>query len=169
MLEDVYWIGGTTYHHQGDNFYVQDSVVQRLRLIADSMKGVGNSDSVFLQYNDASLPAGGTFTVYREPVVYEDPFKVEPEGHQSHNTGLDQDIGLCYSLHHGDDGGRLYRLNSSACSGTGGNTSLAVPFDLLRTFACEQHGAPLAHSNNHYHIRFVGSNDAIPSSVCPPN
>ncbi len=137
---------GDDVHHQGDNFYVQDSVVQRLRLIADSMKGVVNSDSVFLQYNDASLPAGGTFTVYREPVVYEDPFKVEPEGHQAHNTGLDQDIGWCYSKHHGDDGGTLYRLFSSACSGTGGNTSLAVHFDRLQLVACAQHGAPLAHS-----------------------
>ena len=44
--------------------------------------------------------------MYREPVVYEDPSKAEPEGHQSHNTGLDQDIGLCYSL------ARLARLAS---------------------------------------------------------
>jgi len=167
MLQDVYWIGGTTYHHQGDNFYVQDSVVQRLLSIATNMKDVVNGDSVFLQYNDASLPAGGTFTVYPEPVVYENPFLVEPNGHQTHNTGLDQDVGRCYSKHHGDDGGTLYRLGSSACSGTGGNTSLAVPFADLRTEACSQRGAPVLHSGTHYHIRFVGSNDAIPTNVCP--
>lgn len=166
MPQHVYWIGGTTYHHQGDNFYVQDSIDQRLRSIAISMKGVVNGDSVFLQYNDGSLPAGGTFTVWYEPIVYEDPFKVEPQGHQSHNTGLDQDIGWCYAKYHGDDG-QVNRVKPAACKSPGGSTSLAVSLPVLKTYACELHGAPKAHSNNHYHIRFAGSTDAMPVSLCP--
>ena len=162
ITSGVYWIGGTNYHPQGLNWYVQDSVTERLLEIAQNMDTTLSGQPLYVQYNDATLPLGGAFTVSPEPVVFEDPFVVEPRGHQSHNTGLDIDIAFCYAEHQGDDG-QTYRIKGCG-SGTGHQPVDPVH---LGNVACARHGVMKLHNNNHYHIRFVGSNDALPSDVCP--
>ena len=69
----AYWIGGDAAHEEGDNHYAQDSVVARLQTIADSMQSTVNGTTLYLQYNDASLPDGGTFSV-PAPQVEEHPY-----------------------------------------------------------------------------------------------
>jgi len=156
-ITDVYWTGGNRDHAQGSNFYVQDSIAIRLQPIAEDMRQTVNG--LYLQYNDASLPNGGAFTVTpSNAVIFEDPFVQEPGGHQAHNTGLDQDIGLCYAAASGDDG-QVNRVLSSQCSGSSGNK---VDQATLQREACQQHGVAQVHFQNHYHIRFVGSNDIAP-------
>src|SRR5438046_10342018 len=71
-----------------------------------------NGQQLYLQYNDASLPNGGTFTVTpSNRVRFEDPY-IGSGGHTAHNTGLDQDIGFCYSPSPGENGG----ANAVGCS-----------------------------------------------------
>jgi hypothetical protein len=109
ITSGVYWIGGTTYHHQGDNFHVRGDLAAGLRAIADSLQTTENGSPLYPQYNDASLPDGGTFSV-DEPVVFEHPFS---GGHVSHDTGLDIDVGLCYSDAQGDGGDRQHRVSGT--------------------------------------------------------
>ncbi len=166
---DVYWIGGTTDHPQGLNFYVQDSIASRLRPIAESLQTRVNGQKLYLQFNDASLVQGGTFTVQApspvSPAAYENPFRASP-GHLAHDTGLDQDIGLCYTTSWGDDG-QVHRVAYSSCTS---NTTQTVNLTTLKQFACQEHGVAQVHGktvNNvfigtHYHIRFVGSNENAP-------
>jgi len=156
-LEDsitgVYWIGGDAAHAEGDNHYAQDSVVARLQTIADSMQATVNGTTLYLQYNDASLPDGGTFSVIPTPVQEEHPYS---GGHTAHNTGLDIDVAFCYTAYQGDDGGELHRVRG--CSST---PSRLVDEDVLKRVACAQHGIAEIHNNSHYHIRFVGTSDDV--------
>jgi hypothetical protein len=160
-LEDsvtgVYWIGGDTAHEEGDNHYAQDSVVARLQTIADSMQTTVNGTTLYLQYNDASLGDGGTFSVPPPAVREEHPFS---GGHLAHNTGLDIDIAFCYSDHEGEDG-QQHRLRYCAAT-----PSRIVDVVNLTKVACTQHGKLQIHGGTHYHIRFLGSNDDVPG--CSP-
>ena len=163
-LSDVYWVGWNNDHPHTLNFYLQDSIALRLDTIAESMWTTVNGQQLYLQYNDASLPNGGTFTVTPDnEVKFEDPY-IDYDagggvGHTAHNTGLDQDIGLCYAAASGDDGGRTHRVYNQACSGNTGNK---VNPGQLQIDACAQHGVAQLHFGSHYHIRFVGSNDRAP-------
>ena len=166
---DVYWIGGTNDHPQGLNFYVQDSIAGRLRPIAEGLKTTVNGQELYLQFNDASLVQGGTFTVQSpssaSPALYENPFRASP-GHLAHDTGLDQDIGLCYTAFWGDDG-QVHRVGYSVCTN---NAAQTVNLATLKAFACQEHGVAQVHGKTvqnvfvgtHYHIRFVGSNENAP-------
>ena len=163
-LEDsvtgAYWIGGDAAHEEGDNHYAQDSVVARLQTIADSMQSTVNGTTLYLQYNDASLPDGGTFSVTPTPVQEEHPYS---EGHTAHNTGLDIDIALCYAVVQGEDG-QTHRVRS--CDSA---PSHKVDFGDLDREACAQHGKTTLHAGTgpHYHLRFVGSNDNVPGCSEP--
>jgi hypothetical protein len=75
IAADVYWIGGTSEHPQGDNFYVQSSLSGALQGIAESLK-VTSPQALYVQYNDASLPDGGPFTV--SPGLLDDPVPRSP-------------------------------------------------------------------------------------------
>ena len=169
-VSDVYWTGGTGDHPQGQNFYVQDSIAARLQPIAENMQKTINNQPFYLQYNDASLPSGGTFSVrpVRAMTFFEDPYRSVP-GHTAHNTGLDQDIGYCYIPLNGDNGG-VNALNSASCRG---DTARTVNLVRLRTTACptgatQPHGyidttvTPHVFVATHNHIRFVGSTDHAP-------
>ena len=166
-LADVYWTGGNLDHAEGMNFYVQDTIASRLQPIVENMWKTVNGQQLYLQYNDASLPNGGTFTVTpSNRVRFEDPY-IGSGGHTAHNTGLDQDIGFCYSPSHGENGG-ANAVGSSTCRGV--DTARTVSLPALQIQACLQHGAVLAHGETvngtfvptHYHIRFVGSNENAP-------
>ena len=109
ITADVYWIGGTNDHHQGDNFYVQPRLVAGMTAIAESLKKTG-STTLYAQYNDASLPNGGTFTVKPAPVTFENPYIGTGGGHVSHDRGLDMDIGLCLTDTPGDGGNWVHRV-----------------------------------------------------------
>src|SRR5207247_9889069 len=92
-LADVYWTGGNLDHAEGMNFYVQDTIASRLQPIVENMWKTVNGQQLYLQYNDASLPNGGTFTVTpSNRVRFEDAY-IGSGGHTAQNTGLDQDIG----------------------------------------------------------------------------
>ncbi len=162
-LSEVYWIGWNNDHAHLTNFYVQDSIALRLDTIARNMSTTVNGQLLYLQYNDASLPKGGAFTVtLSNQVKFEDPFidqDMTNGGHTAHNTGLDQDVGLCYATYSGEDGGLLHRVYNQACSGGTGNK---VDLRTLQNKACSQHAVAREHFNNHYHIRFVGSHDTAP-------
>lgn len=167
-VDHVYWIGGTDDHPQGANFYVQDSVAARLDTLADSMPKTVDGQQLYLQFNDASLPNGGTFSVKPRSVegFFEDPYRSDP-GHTAHNSGLDQDVGYCYAPSHGDDGGGN-AVGSSTCKTA--DTAWIVDATKLHRIACQEHGVAQAHGTTlsgvfiptHYHIRFVGSQDNAP-------
>lgn len=152
----VYWIGGRPAHPQGFGWYVQDSVVARLSAISDSLQDTVSGIPLYPQFNDASLPNGGTYSVRPEPVAFEDPFANESQGHGhvAHNTGLDVDIGLCYAQHQGNDN-QVHRVSNC-------DPDQQVDEVLLGRIACQQHGKESLHFGNHYHIRFVGRNDNVP-------
>jgi hypothetical protein len=152
-LTNVYWIGGTAAHPQGVNWHVVPGVDAALQSIADTLRSSYGGQTLYLQYNDASLPWGGTFTVIPDPL--EDPFN--SDGHLAHATGLDIDIGYCYAERSGDDGqaNRVHPGNNGDCSG---RPELLVPETDLSRAAEDQNGVNLRHgsipSRYHYHIRF---------------
>lgn len=156
----VYWIGGDENHALGNNLYMQDSVATRTRAISDSMRIEVLGFPYYLQFNDASLVDGGTFSVSSGLVTAENPYPTGSIiGHVAHDTGLDVDIGLCYANASGDDGGFAHKVTSNQCkSGQYEEVDLGV----LQRQACAVHGVARAHFGTHYHIRFVGSSDVAP-------
>lgn len=72
------------------------------------------------------------------------------------------DIAFCYAEHQGDDG-QIYRVRTCGSN----NTHYPVDPVHLNNVACSVQGVTKVHNNNHYHIRFVGRYDALPSDVCP--
>ena len=161
----IYWIGGTpNVHPQYSNFYVQAELVQSLQAIAESLKQT-TPLALYLQYNDASLPNGGAFTVdpTQAPGGQDSPFR----DHKAHAVGMDIDVGLCYADAYGDGDDKQHRLSGSYQSGTISCrdylTNLpiagrAVSQDRLNNMAQLFNGVNGVHPNltsgTHYHIRF---------------
>jgi hypothetical protein len=136
----VYWIGGTEAHPQGVNWYVRDSLLDELEDIASALRRTIRGQNYYLQYNDISLPLGGTFTEHPNPL--EHPWTP----HRSHNLGTDIDIAFCYNMLRGNDGGGNRRRQ---CSGVE-----RVPQGRLDDAARAEGGINRVHGGNHYHIRF---------------
>lgn len=147
-LTNVYWIGGTAAHPQGVNWHVVPGVVAGLQSIADSMLGNNGGQTLYLQYNDASLPLGGTFTVTPSPL--EDPW--DNGGHISHAIGVDIDIGLCYAEYSGNDN-QVHRVFPGPNLDCGGRPELVVSRTRLEAFA-DRYNAVSRSEGDHYHIRF---------------
>ncbi|MGE5849196.1 MAG: hypothetical protein ACM362_03575 [Candidatus Methylomirabilota bacterium] len=143
-LTNVYWIGGTPAHPQGVNWQMVPPVVGAMQSIADSMRSSYGGQTLYLQYNDASLPWGGTFTWQIPPHPLEDPWLP----HVTHAIGLDIDIAFCYAEYSGNDN-QIHRV--SDCSA---RPELRVSQADLDTVAELHNGVNRIHDGNHYHIRF---------------
>jgi hypothetical protein len=110
VVTGVYWIGNTQAHPQSYTHFVQNWVPTSLQTIATNMDTTIGGTAMYLQYNDATLVQGGTFTVTpaNEPGQLENPYG---PGHQAHDTGLDIDIALCYADAQGDGSDGSHRVS----------------------------------------------------------
>ncbi len=160
----VYWIGGTNDHPQGMNFNLQDSLANRLGPFANNLRTTVNGATLYLQFNDATLPSGGTFSVGTpsQPLLFEHPFS---GGHLSHDTGLDLDVSLCYADAEGDGGDAAHRVygrirnGALTCTAQGGATLVGRQVDqvLFNAQADAMNGVSRIHlpsDSTHFHIRF---------------
>ena len=170
-VANVYWIGGNNDHLQGDNWFFRPHLVDELQEIADSLMIVDTINGIprarYLQYNDASLPLGGSFTVFRD-TLNPPPSGLRPEdnhrwenpylAHLAHAVGLDIDIAWCYTEHQGNDGGEANRVKGTNCVTENGfgpaQPDLAIAREELDAAAAAVGGVNRVHSRNHYHIRF---------------
>ena len=148
-VTNVYWIGGTAAHPQGVNWHVVPGVIGALQSIADTMLTSNGGQTLYLQYNDASLPLGGTFTVYPNPL--EDPYD-NNRGHVSHAIGLDIDIGLCYAEYSGNDN-QIHRVFPGQNLDCSGRPELLVSGTDLQKLVERRNGVS-GFEGDHYHVRF---------------
>lgn len=163
-ISNAYYIGGTTQHDQGTNWFVRSDIVPRLVHLADLLhepSATVGGVAGFIQLNDASLPLGGAFTEL--PQDYggnEQPFR----SHTSHAVGVDIDFSFCVANVSGDDGGKLHRLNASCGDGVSTNyPENELDRRAVRRAAERVGGCVAVHNDNHYHIRFP---QHVPPSAC---
>jgi hypothetical protein len=147
-LTNVYWIGGRAAHPQGVNWHMVTPVVGAMQSIADSMRRTNGGQTLYLQYNDASLPSGGTFTWEIPPHPLEDPWLP----HVTHAIGLDIDIALCYAEYSGNDN-QIHRVHAGQNLDCSGRPELLVSEVELREAAARVNAVTGA-EGDHYHIRF---------------
>lgn len=174
VTSGVYWIGGTADHLQSDHFYVRAGLDTALRVIAESLHASANGKDYYPQYNDASLPTGGTFSVRQtgfDGRLFESPYGGQhTAGHTAHNTGLDIDIGLCLADAQGDGSDRVHRVSGTyvntrtpqtICAGGGSLTTetiRVIAHNRIANFATLFNAIVRVHNDtangNHFHIRF---------------
>jgi hypothetical protein len=140
ITSNALMVGETAYHLGGDNRNATTAFEDALEVMVAALQ----TDSTYLQLNDASLPRGGAFTV--TPPQISTGVRVEQPGlgHRTHAEGIDQDIGLCYASSPGFDEANN-EISGSDCLGGQG---IMVDELLLEGF-----GFTVLREEDHFHLR----------------
>jgi hypothetical protein len=156
----AYFVGGTSAHAQETNWYVRPEIVNDLQTIATDLSNLMlEFGAVYPQFNDASLPWGGSFNgsasslldITGSAATVDDILAA----HASHALGVDIDIAFCYSDASGvDDQSSRVSWGSEGCVRSG---ELLPDLEMERADALRimrQRGDAQIHDGNHFHIRF---------------
>ena len=141
---DAYFVGGTSAHPQGTNWYVTPSFGDAVALLVEGM--AGTPSGWYPQVNDASLSHGGTFTI--SPIDFSNPNKK----HRSHAQGIDVDLSFCMAQTNGVDPLQSSRQHyDTATKSCPVGTPELDREDVLRL--AEFLGLRVIQEKNHYHLR----------------
>lgn len=155
-LANALFVGGTSHHPQFQNWYVLPAPGDSLALFALRMHALGGTQ--YPQFNDASLPYGGSFSVApplgATGVRMDAPFRP----HNSHAIGVDIDVALCWSSMSGATSEQTGRVsptedppNVFACP-----SDSEIDEAQLRERA-NALGFEVFPEDNHFHLRFIGN------------
>lgn len=141
---DAYFVGGTSDHPQGTNWYVttafRDSVAVLLNGLSDPVGGW------YPQANDASLPHGGAFTI--SVVDFTDPYRE----HRSHAQGVDIDVSFCMASTNGVDPNQADRKNWNTATSSCPTGSQQLDKDEMYRLA-QGVGLRVIEEGDHFHLR----------------
>jgi hypothetical protein len=155
ITANVALVGGTvdTVPNPNLTLHPQDSIWHATAMFEDSVVALADqmqNGSMYLQYNDASLPYGGAFTV--SPVADATGARVEYPwaGHRSHALGVDLDVSACWAATPGDNG-QLNRVSYDpeieGCPG-GADVDRETIEETARDY-----GLRAIVEGNHFHLR----------------
>lgn len=152
----VYWVGGTTIHPQGSNWFMTPSAAAGMQVIIDSMAVHDAGSGYYLQHNDASLSMGGAFAGGSSSLLTlsgGQTIDFPLASHTSHAIGIDVDLGLCYTTT------TEYHASVPQPNRVGPDcsTTKAVTRRRLERYSARQDACVRVHNGDHFHIRFAGA------------
>jgi hypothetical protein len=156
ITANVALVGGTVDTAPNPNLtlHPQDSIWHTTATFEDSVAQLADqmqNGSRYLQYNDASLPYGGAFTI--NPVADPTGARVEYPwvGHRSHALGVDLDVGFCWAATPGDNG-QLNRVNYDRNTGQCSAAPGVVDPETFKETA-RDYGLRAMEERDHFHLR----------------